>query len=1355
MKKKRILRKISALFLVMILMVSSLSGVTFAATGDNVTIMFEPCYDKSGSVMKYNSGETIGGHYAGGKGENINRIFADGEPAFCIQPGVELHSGNQLKESSSDAWNALSSNKKKAIGLALLYGYSGNKKNLKGSDDEKWTATQVLIWEFVTGCRKATGAYKRSEKTIYSLYFGSSYANAGAKEVYEQIVDLLKVHNTIPSFMSEEKTEIMKDMKFKDGKYVVTLTDENKVLSDYKFSCSNDKINISKSGNKLTISLDEELEDSVRIKAVRNNVPAVSNSAKLLAYGSKELQDIVTGVENADDVKAFVNVQTKTGNLALKKTSEDGIVEGITFTIEGEDYKKTVKTGSDGAITLEDLVPGTYTVTEAVYDRYVPQKSQTVTVVGGKTAAVTFSNVLKKFNVTVKKKDAEMKTAQGNASLSGAVYGVYKGGKLIDKYTTDSNGEFKTSYYVCGDDWTIQEISPSEGYLLDKTSYPVGAEPKRYEVLYSNIELEVYERVTKGKIALTKHTDNGETGIETPEAGAEFEIYLKSAGSYKNAKETERDKLVCDKNGFAQTKEMPYGVYTVHQTLGWEGRELVSDFDVFISKNEETYYYILNNRDFESYIKVVKKDKETGKVIPYAGAGFQIYDPKGKLVKMKFTYPEVTTIDTFYTTEDGTLITPEPLPYGKGYSLVEVQAPYGYVADSNPVLFNVIQAESEKEEEITIIRVERPDMPQKGRITVKKTGEILSTVKTTGGETVEDDKKGTEFLNLYQPVYETKGLSGAVFEVTAAEDIVTGDGTLRYKKGDVVSNIITNEEGIAVTEPLYLGKFEVKEKVAPYGMVLNNEIHSVELTYAGQEIEITGTGTEFYNDRQKAQIDLSKVLEKNGKFGIGEKKEIMSVQFGLYADEDITAADGKVIPKDGLLEIISCDENGQAVFDTDIPVGAKLYVKEYSTDEHYILLEETYPVEFAYAGQDTALIKIKVNNGEAIKNDIIYGSVKGLKIERETGKSITGAVFGLFQAKESDFNEKTAIITAESGSDGIFSFENIPYGDWIVRELKPAKGFLQNNENYPVSITEDGQVLEITAVNDRIPEIGTTATVNGDKEINATEVFTLQDVVSYKHLIPGKEYVIKGMLMDKNTGKPLMINNKEVKSEIAFTPNQPTGKVTVSFTFDAKYIKSDTKIVAFETLYLEDMELVAHADIKDQRQTVTVHVPKIGTEAFTNGKKKVTAEKKITIDDMVSYKNLTPGKEYTIEGVLMNKKTGKPFLVDGKEVRSKAVFKPKEEKGKVKVSFIFDASGITKETEIVVFETLYRDGVELTAHADIKDKGQTVAIEPPTPNIPQTGDNSMTGFWIGLGAIALGGVISLFIIKKKNDEECE
>lgn len=1217
MKKKRVLRKISALFLVMIIMVSSLSGVTLAATGDNATITFEPCYDKSGSVMKYNAGETINGHYAGGKGENINRIFADKEAAFCIQPGVELHSGNQLKESSSDTWKALSANKKKAVGLALLYGYSGNNKNLKGSDDEKWTATQVLVWEFVTGCRKATGAYKRSEKTIYSLYFGSSYANAGAKEVYDQIVDLLKEHNTIPSFMSENKTEILKDMKLKDGKYTVTLTDENKVLSDFDFSCGNDKIKITKSGNKLTISSAEALEKSVRIKAVKNTVPTVGNSAKLLAYGSDQLQDVVSGAENAEKVIAYVNVQTKTGSLLLKKTSEDGIVSGIPFTIQGEDYERIVKTGSDGTISVEDMIPGTYTITENASDRYVVQKSQAVTVVGGKTTTVQFSNILKKFNVTVKKKDAEKVTQQGNATLSNAVYGMYKNGELVDRYTTDGKGEFTTKYYVCGDGWTVREISPSEGYLIDNTSYSVGAEPKLYPIEYNQIEMKVNEHVEKGKLAVIKHTDDGKTQIETPEAGAEFEVYLKSAGGFEKAKESERDRLVCDKDGFAQTKNMPYGVYTVHQTKGWEGREFIDDFDVYIQENGETYRYIINNRDFESHIKIVKKDEETGKVIPCAGTGFQIYDSKGKLVTMKFMYPKVTTIDTFYTTEDGTLVTPEPLTSGKGYFLVEVKAPYGYVLNVKPVYFDVIQDVSKKEGEVTVIEVSRMNKPQKGRIVIEKSGEIFQSVSESEG--------------VYQPIFEIGMLKGTCFQIIAAEDIITPDGTIRMKKGEVADTITTDEKGKAESRKLYLGKYRIEEITAPYGMIRCREPRQVEITYAGETVEVTETKAEIYNERQRVQIELTKTLEKNEVFGIGSHNEIEKVRFGLYAKEELMAGDGKVIPKDGLLEIVTCDKAGKATFQTDIPVGAELYVKEYSTEEHYQLSALIYPVTFAYAGGEQAVVTIVVNEGKVIENYIKYGMVKGLKVNRETGKTIAKAVFGLFLKEAKEFNEKTAILTAESDKKGVFTFEKVPLGEWVIHELKPAEGYLTNEEQYPVTITEKEEVVEIKVFNDRIPKIKTTATIQGKKKAVATKTIALKDKVSYKHLIQGKEYVLKGILMDKKTGKPLLINGKKVQSETAFKPKHAKGNVTVTFTFEG--------------------------------------------------------------------------------------------------------------------------TNITKDTDIVVFETLYCDGIELTAHADIKDQGQTVTVKRPIPEIPQTGDHSMRGFFIGIGAVALGGLISLVVIKKKRDED--
>lgn len=1070
----------------------------------------------------------------------------------------------------------------------------------------------------------------------------------------------------------------------------------------------------------------------------------------------------VTIISGGTSTVTFSNV-LKRGTLAVTKTCEDRLSEGIKFhlygtSLSGFPVDEYAVTDRSGIAEFKNVLIGSSYVLEEVDTaiRYVVPKEQSAAIEWNKVTNQSFHNKLKKWQLTVTKSDSETGKAQGDATLAGAVYGIYNDGQLVDTYVTDGNGQFTTKYYICGAHWSLQEISASGGYLVTEGGVHIGAEEKLYTAEYNSIDLAAKEDVQKGKIAIIKHTDDGETQIETPEAGAEFEVFLKSSGSYGNAEESERDVLTCDESGFAETKELPYGIYTVKQTKGWNGRELLDAFDVFISKDGEIYRYLINNEPFKSYVKVIKTDAETGKAIPYAGAAFQIYRPDGSKVEMTYTYPEVTTIATFYTTADGMLVTPRQLDYGYGYSLVEVSAPYGYVLNSEPVFFDVTEGNSTEENAVTMIKVERPDMPQKGTIAVSKSGEVFSSVTAVGGGYIDEDGNDVEFPAIYQPVYDTKGLEGAVYEVTAAEDILTPDGTLRYAKGTAVAEITTDSTGAAITEPLYLGKYEVKEISAPYGMVLSGETHQVELTYAGQEVDITETSTSFYNERQKVEISLEKILARDERFQLGMNGEILSVQFGLYAAEDLTAADGSMVPADGLLELTGCDENGMVTFQTDVPVRAELYVKETSTDSHYILSDEKYPVVFAYAGQDTALVEIKVNDGDTIENDLVYGSIKGLKVDRETEETIEGALFGLFRPDESEFTEETAILTAKSQEDGIFLFENIPYGNWVIRELAPAEGFLPNTDFHHVQVGFHEQLIEITVANDRIPEIGTKAGVDGEKEICATEVFTLTDTVSYKHLVPGKEYTVKGVLMDKATGKPLLIDGGEIHSEATFTPEEPSGEITVEFTFDSKYIKEDTDIVVFESLQRGGMELAVHADLTDEGQTVRVKVPEIGTKATIEGKKEVPAKGDITIEDLVSYRNLTPGKEYTISGTLMDKATGKELLVNGDIVTSEVTFTPEQPDGEVMVSFPFDAGGITKETQTVVFEKLYRDGVELTAHADLGDEGQTVTITPPAPEVPKTGDGSHMGFWIGLGAIALGGTGAtgiLYFRQKKEDGE--
>ena len=1185
-KNKKLTRITALLLAVAVIFGTMFTLPVSAASGDKVTITFDYCYDSAGNIIRYKQTTVSDGYTVGTPGEELCKIFADGKEAYCIEPGHTLYSGNTLTEDGSTVWKNLGSAKQKAINLALLYGKPGSGKCLSGTEDQKWVATQLIVWEFVSGCRSTNDGYKcTNTKFIDGICAGG--ANPGVKSVYNAISKSLANYSTVPSFASAiaSKAEPY-EMKYSDGKYTLTLTDSNSILSDFDFKTTSG-ISVSKSGNKLTLTSTLPVNDAVTFNSAKS-MPDVGKTV-LVPYGDATLQDVITGVENdADPIRAYFKVKTSSGNLKLVKTAEDGNVANVEFTIKGDGYSKTAKTNSKGEFELTDLVPGKYTVTEHTTTEYAEQKSKTVNVESGKTATVTFKNVLKKWNLTVTKTDAETKSAQGDATLAGAVYGIYNNGKLVDKYTTDKNGSFKTSYYVCGDNWTLKEIEPSEGYLLDETEYHIGAEAKKYTIENNSISMGVTEDILKGKISIIKHTDDGSTKIETPEKGAEFQVYLKSSGSYAKAKESERDNLICDEYGFAETKDLPYGTYTVHQTKGWNGTEFIADFDVFISENNKTYKYLMNNASLESYVKIVKVDSETGKQIPYAGAGFQIYDSNGNKVTMKYTYPNVTEIDTFYTNSDGYLITPETLPYGKGYSVVEVQAPYGYVLDSTPIYFDITAENTSEENGVTIVKTEKKNTPQKGTITVEKTGEIFSNVTAVGGGYTDENGNDVALPTIYQPEYSVSSLSGAVFEIYADENITTPDGTVRATKDELVATLKTNSKGTATSKQLYLGKYRVVETVAPYGTVINPEPHTVELTYSGQNEKLTNTSTSFTNDRQKVEIDLTKVLEQNKKFNIGNNDEILNVSFGLYADEDLKALNGTAIPKDGLIEIITCDEKGKATFTTDLPIGS-YYVKEISTDNHYILSNKKYPVVFEYAGQDTATVHISVNDGEPIENEIIYGTIQGLKIDRETGENITGALFGLFSIYEIKFTEETAILTAESNEEGIFTFENVPYGEYIVSELKPAEGYLPNEENYTVTISENKEIIEITVENDKIPELGTTATIDGKKEFTVNGDITIDDVVSYKNLTVGKEYKIIGVLMDKSTGKAFLVDGKEVCSEVTFTPETSDGEVTVSFTFDGSVITADTEIVVFETLYRDETEIAVHADIDDKDQTVTVH----------------------------------------------------------------------------------------------------------------------------------------------------------------------
>jgi len=885
------------------------------------------------------------------------------------------------------------------------------------------------------------------------------------------------------------KNKVTED--FKTGTIKINKTAEDGIISGREF-----KITYSYNGKSLSETAKTNANgiaafDDLRVydmstgKAITYTVSEINVDTR---YEVPKAQNVTLTSGNVDlTVNVNFNNELKTGSIKINKQSEDGENGGREFTVTGNGKTYSIKTGSDGIAILSDIPVYdsnnekiVYTISEKnVPVKYVVPADQTATLTADATTTKTFKNVLKKFTAQVTKQDSETVSAQGDGTLAGAVYGIYRDGELIDTYTTDENGYFKSKEYVCGN-YTVQEISPSEGYLLDMTVHSVGAEPEKYTIESNLISMTVTEDVIKGNISVIKHTDDGSTQIETPEVGAEFEVYLKSAGSYGNAAETERDHLTCDENGFAQTKDMPYGVYTVHQTVGWEGTEFVADFDVNISENGQTYRYLINNAEFESYVKVVKVDSETGKTIPYEGAGFEIYDSNGQKISMTFSYPTPTTIDVFYTNNEGYLITPEVLLYGE-YSLVEVQAPVGYVLDSTPVPFTVSADNAEEENALTVIKVHKENTAQKGRISVQKTGDIFKTVAMASSAYTDENGEMTVNPTTYTPVFASGNLSGAVFQVIASEDIVTLDGTVHANAGDVVAEITTDENGYAETDLLYLGKYEIKEVQAPYGYVRNSESQFVELTYAGQEIAVLDTvNASFVNDYQSVEISLSKVMENDELFGIGNNNEYLSVRFGLFAAEDIQAADGTVIPADGLISEISLDENMTAVIAEKIPFG-KYYVQEIATDEHYVLNGEKYLVTFEYMGQEVTTVSIDC--GQFV-NELKRGKVEGIKVN-ESDEPLENALFGLFAVDTAEFTSENAYMTAVSDENGYFEFDEIPYGEYVVHEIEAPTGYILSDESYPVTVCEDGETITVRTINKPITVELSKIDVYGEELIGA------------------------------------------------------------------------------------------------------------------------------------------------------------------------------------------------------------------------------------------------------------------------------
>lgn len=676
------------------------------AAAATALITFDYVYDSAGQYVYYQHPFYYNGGPTGGYGDMRLNDFANGQEAYCIEPGIMLTHGDVLRSDVIDVWNRFSYEQQNAIKLALLCGRAGNSSHLPGTPSCQQTATQMLIWEFVTGARQPSPPYTRGNDEIYTCLV-SNGQNAEIGQIYDTILSYMLSYMTLPSFMTAVSCSAPQEELSYDGTtYSITLTDTNNVIENYSFSASDTVVSVAVSGSQLILRSASPLSAPVSVVATRNS--AYTAASTFTPYGSTTRQDIVVGVE----------------------------------------------------------------------------------AVGGMTGYLTLKANHKEFRITVTKEDSLTGMAQGDGTLAGAVYGLYHSDTLIETCTTDANGQFTTGYYEAGEGWTIREIAPSPGYLLDTTVYPVPATADQLPTIKNDLTLTVKENPILGRFSISKLAVNSAAGTEASETGATFEVFPKSAGSYEAAAESERDILTCGENGTAQSKLLPYGVYVVRQLSGWEGYALDATLhEVNIASDGETVSLSIRNEIYKGSLTIQKVDKDSGQALP--DARFRLLDSTGN------------PFAEGMTDANGILLF-QNIPFGD-YYLEELEAPDGYKADTTPYVFSVT-ADGQKIE----IRRENTRIP--GSVTVAKTDSGGNPIPGAAFrlEYSEDGESWTPVFHTEVPAKEvggctSKGLSDGML-ITGDDGIAIFDGlradkNVRYR----ITEIATVNGYVLLTEPVELG----------------------------------------------------------------------------------------------------------------------------------------------------------------------------------------------------------------------------------------------------------------------------------------------------------------------------------------------------------------------------------------------------------------------------------------------------------------------------------------------------------------------------------------------------------------------
>ena len=1165
-----------------------------AEAGMNVPMLFyasNVTVSESRSTYLINIGYTtdVEGTTNGWGGKRIN-----GKVAYCVEHGIAIGLGD------NDGYTPNDLTKEQLAKLTLIdyWGRYKNIANIKGCSavNYNWDTIEVsaeylaefycqlLIWETINSFG---GDFVGASSVSFQSTIGGM-ANIASQSTYNAFKKavLAKVDQfyTTPSISGQTVT-----LKVGESK---TLTDTTGALANYKDApiLNTTGISVTKTGNKVTLTAKGTPNASGVVRFGYNIDRAYDDQGPGYYYQHPVSQDVTTcGFNGGDPAIMTLNVKVELdGSMKIVKTSEDGKVSGVRFRVTGNGVDTTVQTGTDGTIIVPNLKAGSYTVTELdVPDQYVQPKSQTVTVKANETATVSFSNVLKKWKATITKVDAETGAAQGDASLAGAVYGVYHGSDLIDQYTTNASGQFTTKEYVCGDNWYIQEISPSSGYLLDTTKYPVGAEPDKYTLEHNQIPIGVKEQAIKGKIQIHKQYETLE-GTPKDEAAAEFQVYLKSAGSYDKAKASERDTIITSASGYAVTKNMPYGTYIVHQTKGGAGREFVDDFEVVISANNQTYSYELLNELKNGQLKIIKTSDD-GKV-----EGIQF-----RVTRLADNYSKV------YTTDASGLILTETLPifednegktkYQYRVEELDTKETFGY-ALPGPQIVTL--------EEGDIAEVNFHNVPleigtmakfEDGTKDTQSAQDIVlvDTVRYTGLQVGKEYKLSGVLMNkaTAKPFLDFDGS-----EVTAEATFTPTDADGTVDVTFMFSNLhLKQDTEVVVFETLYREDIELATHAQ-----IDDEGQTVKIRVP--EIGTTATSEDGHRVDPLGEVTI---FDEVSYTNLKPEKEytVSGVLMDKATGKAFLDADGKEIKAETTFTptqptgtvTVEFVFNATGLHGKEVVAFETLYYEGIELATHAEINDEGQTVELKNPqistvavtedGSKTTLTADDVQITDTISySDLTVGveyRMTGILMDKATGKPFL----------DFDGNEVTAEATftladADGTVELTFTFDSRQLDEdtklVVFDELYRADTLLAVHKD----IDAEDQTVEI-----RVPKIGTTATFeDGEKEIIANEEITIIDSVAYSDLKPGKEYTVSGVLMDKETGKAFLdINGEEVRASTTFVPEEPTGTVDVLFKFNAVFVQDKTDIVVFEDLYHKGIQLATHAEINDEGQTVTVN----------------------------------------------------------------------------------------------------------------------------------------------------------------------